>query len=67
MIETLLIVVGGILFFEMLIAWLKALTDEKYSANEFKYCEDCDQGFCAETPRTKGCVKWERELKNVER
>jgi hypothetical protein len=61
MVEVALIGFGGILFFEMLIAWIKAISDERYDPNDWKYCKDCECGFCTEIPKTDGCKRWEDE------
>lgn len=60
MIKGVLSIIGGIMVLEFLIEWIKSLQDENYN-DDYKYCYNCPHGFCMETPKTKGCMKWEAE------
>ena len=61
MIETVLKIFSGIIVLEFLRAWMKCLLDEGMLLEEYKYCRNCDEGFCTADPKCKGCKKWERE------
>lgn len=61
MIWTVAAVFCAVMVLEFLIAWIKALLDENMSLKDYRYCDGCKQGFCMEYPKTKGCVKWEKE------
>ena len=57
MIKTFLVIVGGIVFLEILIDCIKAIQDD-YPDNTFEYCHNCPHGFCFENPKTEKCKKW---------
>lgn len=61
MIETVLRIFGGIVVFELFIAWIKAVSDEGMLMEEYKYCRGCSCGFCTAEPKQEGCRKWEAE------
>ena len=62
MVGLIIFITFGIIFFHIMIVWVKICEDQLDADKEYyEYCENCKYGFCMEEPRSVDCQKWKDE------